>query len=51
VRELCEYTRDFHNDGGVGSSEGFEVRLPGLKGRMGGDFGGGDLKVWFAEVV
>ena len=51
VRKLCEYTRDFHNDRGVGSSEDFEVRFPGLEGRVGGDFGGDDLKIWLAEVV
>jgi len=51
VRKLCEYTRDFDNNRGVGSSEGDEVRFPGLEGRVGGDFGGDDLKVWLAEVV
>ena len=51
MRELCEYTRDFHKDRGVGSSEDFEMRFPGLEGRVGGDLGGDDLKVWLAEVV
>ena len=51
MRELCEYTGDFHNDRGVGSSEGLEDRFPGSEGRVGGDFGGDDLKVWLAEVV
>ena len=51
MRKLCEYTRDFDNNRGVGSSEGDEVRFPGLEGRVGGDFGGDDLKVWLAEVV